>query len=796
MAQQHLPDGRLVYLHCSSIFNGPNAQLRKAKKISQLLRNRKTSIKILTDEFTLEAIAVIAKQLLDDRIFESLPRAKLRYPELFQSPSESQEAERAASEAEVIRIEAEAAQDTLLTSDDDQDDEGLDLENDGHRLEAEDTVKYAAEGKTIETNVLEPCQQSTTQAQHLLSVPRLHPVYLPFRTQHRILVLVQALLEQCCLDFGNTWVPDWMHARKWHEAEAIELTEWTKRFLKCIKMLPSTAIKCIPGKSTGEVLFATSTLRHSAVHRLPTSAAGILNMLDAAITFTDALNDLQRAENIIKIRKQLEASIEEIVQHQNLLERKLGDQLLDIARRRAELDELERLSIEEMLATDKHQRSEVSLVLEGFLGYSRLVPNPCACSHAPSSDGARETSNTEEKLDNSCTGPKDSAEDREAPSDSQSLHGESITHQKLESTEYDRRCCQDDGSGSDEEEPKVPNLTLSVSRSKRQKGNWKRTTVSGWGLPAPEEAQHLEVEASDPEDTSFAAMNNSHNPESEDIEHEACRYVASSVAAEGDAPPEAVSIDESCFTVPTGASFVTKHRTVTSEDGSLCDRTLPVEVADYKFHPIEAGQDDQVLAEVPKAEAMIEDIDSAEVTMPIPDTDTPCDDVWNPCEPISEPDIIPTESALFKDGNSFASLSPPPPMEDRSSSRPSSSLPPTSTKPGIPRIADPGEPTIESHTITLKICHSNKTYRSIVSIRDCTRTAILHEGKKFCLQRARDEPNFAELLTTSWLLDLKSISMDGSDLDLTTYKVEDLSVLIKTIEKTDIPSFTLRIVEI
>ena len=121
MANKRHPDGRLVYLHCSSIFSGADAHVRKGKKISQLLQKHKASIKVLTKEFTLPAIAAIAKQLLEDHIFESLPRARLRYPELFQ-PSESQEAERAASEAEVLRIEAEAAQDTLLTSDDDRDD--------------------------------------------------------------------------------------------------------------------------------------------------------------------------------------------------------------------------------------------------------------------------------------------------------------------------------------------------------------------------------------------------------------------------------------------------------------------------------------------------------------------------------------------------------------------------------------------------------------------------------------------------------------------------------------------------
>lgn len=117
MAKQQLPDGKLVYLHCSSIFNGQNALFRRPKKIHQLLEHHQRSIKTLTKEFTLPAIAAVAKDLLEDRIFESLPRAKLRYPELFQPPSESQEAKRVASEAEAVRTEAEAAQDVVLTSD-------------------------------------------------------------------------------------------------------------------------------------------------------------------------------------------------------------------------------------------------------------------------------------------------------------------------------------------------------------------------------------------------------------------------------------------------------------------------------------------------------------------------------------------------------------------------------------------------------------------------------------------------------------------------------------------------------
>ena len=129
MVHQRTPDGRLVYLHCSSIFKGAQAQIRKAKKISELLEKHRGSIKILTNEFPLSTIATVAKELLEEKIFESLPRAKLRYPELFQ-PSETQEAERAASEAEVVRIEAEAAHDIVLTSEDEGDDEGADIKQD------------------------------------------------------------------------------------------------------------------------------------------------------------------------------------------------------------------------------------------------------------------------------------------------------------------------------------------------------------------------------------------------------------------------------------------------------------------------------------------------------------------------------------------------------------------------------------------------------------------------------------------------------------------------------------------
>ena len=166
MTQKRSPDGRLVYLHCSSIFSGANAEVRKAKKVSQLLQKHKASIKILTKEFTLPAIAAIAKELLEERIFESLPRAKLRYPELFQ-PSETQEAERAASEAEVVRIEAEAAHDIVLTSDDEGGDECLDVGESQQRAEPEGTLEDRVEAPdNVQTSAVELWQVLSGDQMH------------------------------------------------------------------------------------------------------------------------------------------------------------------------------------------------------------------------------------------------------------------------------------------------------------------------------------------------------------------------------------------------------------------------------------------------------------------------------------------------------------------------------------------------------------------------------------------------------------------------------------------------------
>lgn len=106
---QSIPDERLVYLALKDSFKGADAQIRKAKKVRDLVQKAQHNVDVrdLIREHNLENVCIVAKALLEQQIFESTLRAKVRFPEVFEiSPAQS--AERSASEAEAARLEADA----------------------------------------------------------------------------------------------------------------------------------------------------------------------------------------------------------------------------------------------------------------------------------------------------------------------------------------------------------------------------------------------------------------------------------------------------------------------------------------------------------------------------------------------------------------------------------------------------------------------------------------------------------------------------------------------------------------
>ncbi len=190
-----------------------------------------------------------------------------------------------------------------------------------------------------------------------------------------------------------------MKAQGWNEVESIELTDWTKNVSQHVRSLPSAAIHGASEKEIQEILLGVSDLRHSAVHRQPTSAPGISCMLSSALAFANALGCYDRAEKIANLKAELETCVADIREHHDLLQHRLSVQLEDIARQRAEIAQREQSVIEEALGVDKNQRAEAGVILEGFFSGWHLDTISRASHEKRSWDEANSGSITENNID-------------------------------------------------------------------------------------------------------------------------------------------------------------------------------------------------------------------------------------------------------------------------------------------------------------------------------------------------------------------------------------------------------------
>lgn len=95
-----------VYVVCRPIFSGNEAHVRKLK-VKELVNNNKESLGPLLQDIGETKLIETLRGLLEDRIFESEPRAKVEFPELFR-PSPIRDAQRQASEIDAARSAAEA----------------------------------------------------------------------------------------------------------------------------------------------------------------------------------------------------------------------------------------------------------------------------------------------------------------------------------------------------------------------------------------------------------------------------------------------------------------------------------------------------------------------------------------------------------------------------------------------------------------------------------------------------------------------------------------------------------------
>ena len=191
----------------------------------------------------------------------------------------------------------------------------------------------------------------------------IYPVYLPLKGQCKLLAEIQHMLELACFEFGSSALGNVMHAQGWECAEAVELNIWTGVFRKHEPTFPAEEVYGA-GKPLPDLLTSVANLRHTAVHRLKTTASSVEQLVVDAESFARLLSDHETAAIITRLRRRVQAVRDELERRKDLIGSRIAATRRDFARRRAELESLEEDAINGMLAEDRQHQHVVGAELE------------------------------------------------------------------------------------------------------------------------------------------------------------------------------------------------------------------------------------------------------------------------------------------------------------------------------------------------------------------------------------------------------------------------------------------------
>lgn len=405
-------DKEKVYLAYRVLFSRDNAQLRKHKNIKKLVDQHRRGFEAFISSLGgVGNVVAILQPLLKAGVFSSETTARKTFPLLFRTSAEQDE-RHSMAEASTTRLEAEALVNVQKMDQIDQGQQGH-QEHQEHQEHQDQPVNGVDDNHhtfddSPERSATEPGNEPIFSSQSrkeikltLLEIvavggaepviKSLYPSYIPFRTQHLVLVSAQRLLEECCFDFTAKWAPSLIDRYGWDCPEAIELNKWTQIILKRVGKFPKDAFEYTYGSGIREVLTSVHVLRHSAVHRLHTSTKTINQMIHSAAVFAQALRDTDRQFQLEELHVEMENKVTAQELNKNFLEEKLARELDEIRERRKELDLREQEAINTLFREDNENKTLVGSMLEESVrgifnlpGYS----NEIAEKHDESTDEA------------------------------------------------------------------------------------------------------------------------------------------------------------------------------------------------------------------------------------------------------------------------------------------------------------------------------------------------------------------------------------------------------------------------
>lgn len=161
-------------------------------------------------------------------------------------------------------------------------------------------------------------------------------------------------------------MPEALEIKGWSCPEAVELNTWVKVFRKQEQSL----FKASSADVEVDHSFYKSLcdIRHTAVHRLPMTAAGIDKCLRDGELLATLLDDSAAASRLSAMRRELQRVTAEMEDHKCMLEAKLTATLERIAAERAELDRQEKEAIDGMIQADKEYQLYAGDSLEQKIG--------------------------------------------------------------------------------------------------------------------------------------------------------------------------------------------------------------------------------------------------------------------------------------------------------------------------------------------------------------------------------------------------------------------------------------------
>lgn len=177
----------------------------------------------------------------------------------------------------------------------------------------------------------------------------------PFEIQHRILAIVQELLEESCFVFVKKWLPSLVQSYGWNCAAACELTKWLHILRKHIKHLPSGFIAADGHASLNGVIRTVSKLRHAAVHRLHLTPQEFLGQIHSAHVLAGLLHDEKTVRKMQDLYAIVNTQARRMEKNALDMQQVVHNTLVDIQRQKESLEMQER----QLVSLGAHRKIEI-----------------------------------------------------------------------------------------------------------------------------------------------------------------------------------------------------------------------------------------------------------------------------------------------------------------------------------------------------------------------------------------------------------------------------------------------------